>query len=222
MDIYRMLQGWIRLAPGQWETSLQSNAVSHWLGPNLESAQYYIARLTEISESYWHYFSYGFSKWSRNSRMSSILFRTLSFFFPFSSNCPFLFHRISRLNINNSSSLFSNTFFFFAQRWMMSLLKMYNGRWTVIFYPSSSSFGGYMFWFFCWIVGLFFPATDGKWISCHLDKLSSVSLKNWKDKHPSFFVVLNVILVLYVKWYEAFGGVFCPMVQPGFPCHLTA
>ena len=27
-----------RLAPSQWETSLQSNAVSHWLGTNLESA----------------------------------------------------------------------------------------------------------------------------------------------------------------------------------------
>ena len=27
-----------RLAPSQWETSLQSNAVSHWLGINLESA----------------------------------------------------------------------------------------------------------------------------------------------------------------------------------------
>ena len=27
-----------RLAPGQWETSLQSNAVSHWLGVNLDSA----------------------------------------------------------------------------------------------------------------------------------------------------------------------------------------
>ena len=27
-----------RFAPSQWETSLQSNAVSHWLGPNLESA----------------------------------------------------------------------------------------------------------------------------------------------------------------------------------------
>ena len=26
-----------RLAPSQWETSLQSNAVSHWLGTNLES-----------------------------------------------------------------------------------------------------------------------------------------------------------------------------------------
>ena len=27
-----------RLAPSQWETSLQSNAVFHWLGTNLESA----------------------------------------------------------------------------------------------------------------------------------------------------------------------------------------
>ena len=27
-----------RLAPSQWETSLQSNAVSHWLGANLGSA----------------------------------------------------------------------------------------------------------------------------------------------------------------------------------------
>ena len=27
-----------RLAPSQWETLLQSNAVSHWLGANLESA----------------------------------------------------------------------------------------------------------------------------------------------------------------------------------------
>ena len=27
-----------RLAPSQWEMSLQSNAVSHWLGANLESA----------------------------------------------------------------------------------------------------------------------------------------------------------------------------------------
>ena len=27
-----------RIALNQWETSLQSNAVSHWLGANLESA----------------------------------------------------------------------------------------------------------------------------------------------------------------------------------------
>ena len=29
-----------RLAPNQWETSLQSNAVSYWLGTSLESALY--------------------------------------------------------------------------------------------------------------------------------------------------------------------------------------
>ena len=32
-----------RLAPSQWETSLQSNAVSHWLSANLESALGYTA-----------------------------------------------------------------------------------------------------------------------------------------------------------------------------------
>ena len=26
------------LLPSQWETALQSNAVSHWMGANLESA----------------------------------------------------------------------------------------------------------------------------------------------------------------------------------------
>ena len=31
-----------RFAPSQWETSLQSMAVSHWLGANLESALHYI------------------------------------------------------------------------------------------------------------------------------------------------------------------------------------
>ena len=31
-----------RLAPSQWKTSLQSNAVSHWLGANLESALHII------------------------------------------------------------------------------------------------------------------------------------------------------------------------------------
>ena len=33
------------LAPSQWETSLQSNAVSHWLGANLESAPQYKSRM---------------------------------------------------------------------------------------------------------------------------------------------------------------------------------
>ena len=31
-----------RFAPSQWKTSLQSNAVCHWLGANLESAQHAI------------------------------------------------------------------------------------------------------------------------------------------------------------------------------------
>ena len=31
-----------RLAPNQWETSLQSNAISHWLGANLESALHFL------------------------------------------------------------------------------------------------------------------------------------------------------------------------------------
>ena len=30
-----------RLAPSQWETALRSNAVSHWLAANLESALYF-------------------------------------------------------------------------------------------------------------------------------------------------------------------------------------
>ena len=44
MEAYCTERIWIdnrvdyRLAPGQWETSLQSNTVSHWLGANLESA----------------------------------------------------------------------------------------------------------------------------------------------------------------------------------------
>ena len=33
-----------RFAPSQWETSLQSNAASHWLGTNLESALYLYVR----------------------------------------------------------------------------------------------------------------------------------------------------------------------------------
>ena len=32
-----------RFAPSQWETSLQSNAVSHWLGTNLESVLTHVA-----------------------------------------------------------------------------------------------------------------------------------------------------------------------------------
>ena len=35
-----------RFAPSQWETSLQSNVVSHWLGTNLESALYIVSICT--------------------------------------------------------------------------------------------------------------------------------------------------------------------------------
>ena len=38
-----------RLAPIQWETSLQSNAVSHWLGANLESTMQNGSRGTTFS-----------------------------------------------------------------------------------------------------------------------------------------------------------------------------
>ena len=38
MDICAYSRADSRFAPSQWETSLQSNAVSHWLGVNLESA----------------------------------------------------------------------------------------------------------------------------------------------------------------------------------------
>ena len=37
-NMWRPIRADFRLAPCQWETSLQSNAVSHWLGANLESA----------------------------------------------------------------------------------------------------------------------------------------------------------------------------------------
>ena len=41
-----LLRADFRLAPSQWETSLQSNAVSHWLGANLKSALLLISGLT--------------------------------------------------------------------------------------------------------------------------------------------------------------------------------
>ena len=43
------------LAPRQWETSLQSNAVSHWLGANLESALYNTYQYSpKLSSMGWH------------------------------------------------------------------------------------------------------------------------------------------------------------------------
>ena len=38
-DIYHKADS--RFAPSQWETALQSNTVSHWLGASLESALYH-------------------------------------------------------------------------------------------------------------------------------------------------------------------------------------
>ena len=35
-----------RFAPSQWETSLQSNTIPHWLGTGLESALKYIIHVT--------------------------------------------------------------------------------------------------------------------------------------------------------------------------------
>ena len=43
-----------RLAPSPWETSLQSNAVSHWLGANLESALHCEQIVNKYLENYWN------------------------------------------------------------------------------------------------------------------------------------------------------------------------
>ena len=42
-----------RFAPSQWETSLQSNAVSHWLGANLESTSQWETSLQSNAVSHW-------------------------------------------------------------------------------------------------------------------------------------------------------------------------
>ena len=44
-----------RFAPSQWETSLQSNAVSHWLGANLESALYGCAMIWACNVIVWRW-----------------------------------------------------------------------------------------------------------------------------------------------------------------------
>ena len=55
--IHYRLKADSRLAPSQWETSLQSNVVSHWLGANLESAlqtaDYAFQSLFPSSHSLW-------------------------------------------------------------------------------------------------------------------------------------------------------------------------
>ena len=45
-----------RFAPSQWETSLQSNAVSHWLGTNLELAlRHWLKNRKICHSSWWHW-----------------------------------------------------------------------------------------------------------------------------------------------------------------------
>ena len=52
LDFLAQTQTYLRndsmFTPSQWETSLQSNDVSHWLGANLESALYLCGGLTYI------------------------------------------------------------------------------------------------------------------------------------------------------------------------------
>ena len=45
-------QGWFWFAPSQWEILLQNNAVSHWLGANLESALVHYIYPTSIHSSH--------------------------------------------------------------------------------------------------------------------------------------------------------------------------
>ena len=52
---FNELMGWIfpransSFAPSQWETALQSNAVSHWLGTNLESALFPVFSQVQVA-----------------------------------------------------------------------------------------------------------------------------------------------------------------------------
>ena len=65
-----------RLAPSQWETSLQSNAIPHWLGTNLESALINITNLTSLknlSRGLIH-LSFGIQWWNHST-----------YFFPFAN-----------------------------------------------------------------------------------------------------------------------------------------
>ena len=57
-----------RLVPSQWETLLQSKAVSHWLGANLESALHVIGSITTLQTLVicWTY-------WLYNSRIHGLL-----------------------------------------------------------------------------------------------------------------------------------------------------
>ena len=48
--LFDKYQGDFRFAPSQWETSLQSNAVSHWVDVNLESALNTFSNATNFIE----------------------------------------------------------------------------------------------------------------------------------------------------------------------------
>ena len=62
-----------RLAPSQWETSLQSNAVSHWLGTNLEAAIFVIALLYAMWQYILHHYTVFWGKWTGVAAKQDIL-----------------------------------------------------------------------------------------------------------------------------------------------------
>ena len=51
-----------RFAPSQCETSLQSNAISHWLGANLESAMMHIFSVSKYYQQYYYMANIKFAK----------------------------------------------------------------------------------------------------------------------------------------------------------------
>ena len=53
--VYELMIEISGLAPSQWETSLQSNSVSHWLGANLESALNLMRFPLPFISFYWSY-----------------------------------------------------------------------------------------------------------------------------------------------------------------------
>ena len=55
-----------RLAPNQWETSLQCNTVSHWLGANLESALLYVLFCTQAYSTTYNAFNGIIPSWWRH------------------------------------------------------------------------------------------------------------------------------------------------------------
>ena len=80
-----------RLAPCQWETSLQSNAVSHWLGASLESALY---SCDDTARRTWFGFPLIITLWlflvgllpSRHLAISRLLLHISSFLLPSSAS----------------------------------------------------------------------------------------------------------------------------------------